>query len=278
MSEASSVPALVGVACGAGLAVASLAAALVTTATHGSVNRPFARRLTSALGESAMAWWPEPARRRCLAALERAGGRVATEPEASIGASLVGTLCIAAGAGLVAGPWAMPVALFVCAAWALLRLRDLAQRAQLEIVRDLPVAMDFIAVAVEGGRSVGTALEAAVERLPPGRLRAMLGGALAEVRAGRTRADALRALAESQRVPALNAFVQALVQSERSGGALASVLRAQAAERLEERFARAERLAMESPVKLLVPLVTCIFPCTLLVLAFPIAMRLLQWS
>ncbi len=49
-------------------------------------------------------------------------------------------------------------------------------------------------------------------------------------------------------------------------------------QRTEERFARAERLAMESPVKMLGPLILCIFPCAFLVIAFPIAHRLLQWA
>ena len=61
-----------------------------------------------------------------------------------------------------------------------------------------------------------------------------------------------------------------------NGGSLAGVLRSQADQRLNERFARAERLALEAPVKLLAPLILCIFPCTFLVLAFPVAIRFLE--
>ena len=53
------------------------------------------------------------------------------------------------------------------------------------------------------------------------------------------------------------------------------VLRAQSEQRLNERFSRAEKLAMEAPVKMLAPLVLCIFPCTFLVLGFPILIRFL---
>ncbi len=43
-----------------------------------------------------------------------------------------------------------------------------------------------------------------------------------------------------------------------------------------ERFARAEKLAMEAPVKLLGPLILCIFPCTFIVLGYPIVLRLME--
>ena len=75
-------------------------------------------------------------------------------------------------------------------------------------------------------------------------------------------------------VPYLNAAT-ATLQAESSGASLATVLRAQADQRLHERFARAEKLALEAPVKMLGPLVLCIFPCTFLVLAFPLVMRFL---
>ncbi|OXC91171.1 type II secretion protein F, partial [Achromobacter sp. KAs 3-5] len=60
------------------------------------------------------------------------------------------------------------------------------------------------------------------------------------------------------------------------GRAWGPVLRAQAAQCRSDRHTRAEQLAMQAPVKMLLPLIGCIFPCTFIVLAFPIAMQLLQ--
>jgi tight adherence protein C len=94
-----------------------------------------------------------------------------------------------------------------------------------------------------------------------------------DLRAGRSRAEALRALGERLDMPAINPLVAALVQADASGGSLAEVLRTQSEQRLNERFARAEKRAMEAPVRMLAPLVLCIFPCTFLILAFPIVMR-----
>ncbi len=72
----------------------------------------------------------------------------------------------------------------------------------------------------------------------------------------------------------LSAAVAAIVQAEATGVSLAPVMRAQALRGTRDRFARAEKRAMEAPVKMLAPLVLCIFPCTFIVIGFPIAVRL----
>ena len=60
------------------------------------------------------------------------------------------------------------------------------------------------------------------------------------------------------------------------GSSIGPILRAQAEQRRTERFQRAEKMALEAPVKMLFPLIAFIFPCTFLVIGFPIAMQLLK--
>jgi tight adherence protein C len=96
-----------------------------------------------------------------------------------------------------------------------------------------------------------------------------------DLRAGRARADALRGLADRLGLPAISSLVSALLTAEKQGASLGKILRAQAEQRRNERFLRAERLAMEAPVKMLLPLLLFIFPCTFLILFFPVASRLL---
>ena len=67
-----------------------------------------------------------------------------------------------------------------------------------------------------------------------------------------------------------------MIQAERMGMNLGPVLRAQADQRRSERFLRAEKLAMEAPVKLLFPLIAFIFPCTFIVLFFPIVIQFMH--
>lgn len=60
------------------------------------------------------------------------------------------------------------------------------------------------------------------------------------------------------------------------GMSLGPMLRIQAEQRLNERFMRAEKLALEAPVKMLFPLIACIFPCTFIVLLFPIVSQFMS--
>jgi tight adherence protein C len=112
----------------------------------------------------------------------------------------------------------------------------------------------------------------------PGPLRVGLEQALQEMRAGRSRTEALQRLERRVGVAALTAAVAVIAQAEATGVSLAPVIRAQSMRGTQERFARAEKLAMEAPVKMLAPLVLCIFPCTFIVVGFPIAVRLFWGS
>jgi tight adherence protein C len=77
-------------------------------------------------------------------------------------------------------------------------------------------------------------------------------------------------------LPAVSNWVAALVGAEKQGSSLGPILRAQAEQRRQERFQLAEKLAMKAPVKMLFPLLIFIFPCTFVLLLFPVVVRLLQ--
>jgi len=94
-----------------------------------------------------------------------------------------------------------------------------------------------------------------------------------DMRAGRPRSEALRDLAARLDMAAITNFISTLIQAEATGMSLGPILRAQAEQRRTERFARAEKLAMQAPVKLLFPLLFFIFPCVFAILMFPIVMK-----
>jgi tight adherence protein C len=144
------------------------------------------------------------------------------------------------------------------------------------VLRELPFYLDVITLAVESGLNLGSALAQAVDKGPRGPLRIELGRVLRDLRAGRSRQEALRAMAERLAIPAIGSLVAALLVAEKQGVSLGPVLRAQAEQRRAERFLRAEKLAMEAPVKMLPPLLVFVFPCTFVMLLFPVASRLLQ--
>ena len=83
-------------------------------------------------------------------------------------------------------------------------------------------------------------------------------------------------MAARLREPSITAFTTAVIQAESMGMSLGPVLRAQADQRRSERFLRAEKMAMEAPVKMLFPLIAFIFPCTFIVLFFPIVIKFMH--
>ena len=93
---------------------------------------------------------------------------------------------------------------------------------------------------------------------------------LRELRMGKTRQEALRMMSERVDLRPLSQFVAALIQADRMGTSLGKVLRIQSTQMRIERTQRAEKLANEAPVKMLFPLIACIFPTVFLVLFGPI--------
>ena len=144
------------------------------------------------------------------------------------------------------------------------------------LLRELPVGLELIALSIECGCALIAALELAAHHLPAGAMRELLAQLRADLASGRARSVALRRLFESNKGSVIAPTLGALVQAEAAGSSLAPVLRAQAKQRTEERFAAAEKAALQAPVKMLLPLITCIFPCTFLVIAFPLVTRFAQ--
>ena len=157
------------------------------------------------------------------------------------------------------------------AAAPLLWLRDRVRVRQRSIVRALPYALDLLTLSVEAGLDFTAALSKVVERARRGPLAGELSIALKELRLGNTREQALRNLARRAGVPSLTSFVQALLHADRMGTPLGNVLRVLSTQMRLERTQRAEKLANEAPVKLLLPLLFCIFPTLFLMLFGPIA-------
>lgn len=155
------------------------------------------------------------------------------------------TACLQAGlAGALCG-WIYP------ALW----LRERIARRKSLLQKNMPFYLDIITLCVEAGLNFQCTLLAGVEKSPPGPLRDEFQRVLLDIRTGQGHADALRTMGECLDEPSVINFVSAVIQAERVGIHLGPVLRAQADQRRTERFLRAEKRAMEAPVKLLFPLI-----------------------
>ena len=149
-------------------------------------------------------------------------------------------------------------------------LRDLITKRQHKISRALPYALDLLTLSVEAGLDFAAAVNKVVEKGRGGPLIDELRLMLNQLRLGKTREEGLRTLADRTNMPQLHHFTSALIQADRMGTSLGKVLRIQSTQMRVDRTQRAEKLAGEAPVKMLFPLIFCIFPCVFVVLFAPI--------
>lgn len=172
------------------------------------------------------------------------------------------------GAGVVAGG--------VLACLPVQHLRRRAKERQLAMLREFPFMLDMTTLCVEAGLNLQGALIQAATHGPQGALMSELRRAQTDMRAGMPRIAALKLFAARTGLAEVQQWVMAMEQADSLGMSLGPILRAQSEQRRNERFLRAEKLALQAPVKMLFPMVVCIFPCTFLVIAFPIVVKLLS--
>jgi tight adherence protein C len=142
-----------------------------------------------------------------------------------------------------------------------------------EMEKSLPDLIDLLVISVEAGLGFEAAM-GRVTQAVPGELSREFTRTLQETRVGVSRHKALRALAERTDVDDLNAFVLALIQADQFGVSIARMLRVQADEMRVRRRQRAQEKAFAAPVKLVFPLVLCIFPSMFVVLLGPAAINI----
>jgi tight adherence protein C len=153
-------------------------------------------------------------------------------------------------------------------------LAEARRNAEQALADELALHLDLIALVVEAGGSLASALHACVERAPEGPLRRAWSRAVLALHAGTPLLEILRDLELRMGLRAFATVIAAIRGAERSGAQLAPVLRERARQAAALRFARAERLARAAPLKLWATLMLCLAPCTLLVLAYPVARAL----
>jgi tight adherence protein C len=154
-------------------------------------------------------------------------------------------------------------------------LANSVQRRQGEIRTALPDSIDLLTICVEAGLGFDAAL-AHVSKNTTGPLADEFYRTLQEVQLGRSRNEAMRNLADRTNVPELRAFVLAMVQADIFGVSVANVLRVQAKDMRIKRRQLAEERAMKVPIKVLFPVLFCIFPALFVVILGPAIMRIVN--
>jgi tight adherence protein C len=132
----------------------------------------------------------------------------------------------------------------------------------------IPDALDLLTISVRAGLGFDAALGKVVEKLQ-GPLTDEFRRALAEVRVGKARREALRDIVPRTEVVPLTNFIGAIIQAEQLGVSISKVLQVQSEQLRIERRQRAEEQAAKAPIKMLFPLVGCIFPSLFIVILGP---------
>jgi len=143
------------------------------------------------------------------------------------------------------------------------------------MVLQLPDALDLLTISVEAGLGFDAALAKVVEKME-GPLVDEFRQALAEVRMGRTRREALRDVADRADAQPVSNFIGAIIQAEQLGVPIAKVLQIQSNQLRIERRQRAEEAAAKAPVKMLFPMVGCIFPTIFIVILGPAVVTIMS--
>ena len=198
--------------------------------------------------------------------------RVVTVVLAPIGAYLAYTNSPVEGIGRL-GLTGLVLMAFLMGPDAILN-RQVEER-QYAIRTKLPDVMDLLTISVEAGLGFEQALDRTVAAVP-GPLTEEFSRMLGEVRAGSSRADAMRALDARTNIPEIRSFVLAILQADTFGVSIGRVLRAQADEMRIKRRQLAQERAQKAPVKMLIPMVFCIFPSLFVIVLGPAALSIVD--
>jgi tight adherence protein C len=179
------------------------------------------------------------------------------------------------GVGILRGIFVVPILAVVgyyVPEW-IIRSRGTARQKEIQLA--LPDALDLMSITVEAGLGFDAALER-VSREMGGPLGEELYRVVQEMRLGKGRGEALRDLSDRTTVSELRSFVMAMVQAEIFGISVAQVLHVQAGELRIKRRQRAEEQAQKLPVKIIFPLILCIFPALMVVLMGPAVINIYE--
>ena len=241
--------------------------------------RPMIENLGKRLGQRT----PEKARTELQNQLNLAGRPANLSPSDFTAIRYVAGIVLFAGGlllgALVGSP--MYVAIFAGVGFAIgffgpiMWLRQEVDKRRKEIQKALPDAMDLLTIAVEAGLGFDAAIARVTDKFHNA-LSDEFATVLSEVRLGRPRLEALDDMGRRTGVEDLHNFVQAVIQSEQMGVGVAKILRLQSDEMRRKRRQRAQEKAAQASLKMMLPMVGCIFPTLWIVLLGPAVLIIMK--
>lgn len=150
------------------------------------------------------------------------------------------------------------------------------KRKREEIVRVLPETIDLLDMCISAGTDFLTALKWVIEKTQPNPFIEQLGIVLSEIQVGKPRSVALKDMSARLKLPDISSFVRTIVQAERMGTSIEDAFKNLSEDTRNRRFQEGERFAIRASIKILFPLLFCILPAIMIVVAGPIIIRFTQ--
>jgi tight adherence protein C len=243
------------------------------------VLRPSIERLGSLLSRST----PQKARQDLNNKLELAGRPGNLTPEDFAAVRLVAAAVLAAVGLLLGLVMGSPVYLVISLVAGtilgyylpVIWLQQKVDGRRAEVQRGLPDALDLLVICVDAGLGFDAALARVTDKYKNA-LSELLSKALREVSLGRPRLEALDEMGRNSGVEDLHNFIQAVIQSEQFGTGIGKILRIQADEMRRRRRQRAQEKGAQATLKMMLPMVGCIFPTLWIVLLGPAVLILMR--
>ena len=251
------------------------------------LQRPFTERFLrpamEQIGKRLSRTTPQKARQDLMNKLDLAGRPGNLTPEDFAAVRLIAAAVVAA-VGLLLGlllanPLYLAIAIvggailgfFLPVLW----LNNKVDARRKEIQKGLPDALDLLVICVDAGLGFDAALTRVTEKFKNA-LSEEFAKVLREVSLGRPRLEALDEMGRSSGVEDLHNFIQAVIQSEQFGTGVGKILRIQADDMRRKRRQRAQEKAAQATLKMMLPMVGCIFPTLWIVLLGPAALILMK--
>jgi tight adherence protein C len=150
---------------------------------------------------------------------------------------------------------------------------------RLRRMRDqLPFFLDMVGLGLDAGLNLQAAIQLALEHIGEGALHQEWSIMLADMRAGQSRTQSLRNLSQRLNLSSMRQLISSLIQGESMGFSMGRIIQVYADQQRAHRLMQAEKQALQAPVKMLFPMALCIFPCTFIILGFPVVVQLLGLS
>jgi len=145
-----------------------------------------------------------------------------------------------------------------------------------DIAMVIPETVDLLGLCIEAGLDFTIALKWITEKISTNPLIEEFAFLLEEIKWGKPRAQALKDMAKRLNIPEISSFVQTIVQAERMGTPVSEAFVNLSEDTRMQRFHRGERIAMQAPIKILIPLIFCILPVIAIIIGGPILLQFTQ--